>query len=342
MIKVAIIGAGYIGGVHANACSKLKNAKVVALADKDFGKAKMMAKNLNAEPYNDFDKLLSNEDIDVVAICTPTFLHREMVEKSAKARKHIFCEKPVALTIDETKQMIKAIKKYNVKSMVGHVLRFWPEYVMAKDIIMDGTIGKPIHIFCERLGVIPDWAENGWNKREDLGGGAALDLQIHDLDYMIFLLGEPLFVSSQGIYNENLGGWAHMSSLIKFKSGQNGCVNAGWSVQGKFPFTMLLRIICENGTIEWISRAGENIAETLDGKAQKSVIKIYKSNGEIITAKSKEIDPFYAQWDYFINCVEKNKEIDNSTFEDGKKSLELALATIKSTKENRIIKFIEN
>lgn len=342
MIKVAIIGAGYIGGVHANACNKVKNAKIVAVVDKDFEKAKLLAKKFKSEPYNYLEDLLSNKEIDVVAICTPTFLHAEMVEKSAKARKHIFCEKPVALTIKETKKMIKAIKNYKVKSMVGHVLRFWPEYVMAKEIIEDGVIGKPIHIYCERLGVIPDWAENGWNKQKDLGGGAALDLQIHDLDYMISLFGEPLLVSSQGIYNENLGGWAHMSSLIKFKSGQYGCVNAGWSVQGKFPFTMLLRIICEKGTIEWISRAGENISETLDGKVQKNKIIVYKSDGEIIAETSKDIDPFYSQWDYFIKCIKDNREVDNSTFEDGKKSLGLALTTIKSAKESRTIKFIEN
>ena len=339
MIKVAVVGAGYIGGVHANACNKINNAKVVAVVDKVLEKAKILAKKLNAESYSDFDKLLSNKDIDVVAICTPTFLHAEMVEKSAKAKKHIFCEKPIALTIEETKQMIKAIKDNKVKAMVGHVLRFWPEYVVAKEILEEGSIGKPLHIFCERLGVIPDWAESEWNKQENLGGGAALDLQIHDLDYLIFLLGEPLFVNSQGIYNEKLGGWAHMTSLIKFKSGQSGCVNAGWSVQGKFPFTMLLRIICEKGTIEWISRASENISETLDGKAQKSSVKVYKSDGEIITEKTRDIDPFYSQWDYFIRCIEENKEIDNATFEDGKMSLKLALTTIKSAKENKTIEF---
>lgn len=342
MIKVAIIGAGYIGGVNANACDKTEDAKVVAVVDKDFQKAKLLAQKINAEPYNSLEEILIKKEIDVVGICTPTFLHADMVEKCAKASKHIFCEKPVALSIEEVNRMIQAIKKYKVKSMVGHVLRFWPEYETAKRIIKDNFLGCPKNMYCERLGVIPEWAEGEWNKDKNLGGGAALDLQIHDLDYMISVFGDPLSVASQGIYDENLGGWAHMSTIVKFAGGQYGCVNAGWAVKGKFPFTMLLRIICEKGTIEWISRASANISETLDGKVQKNEVIVYKDNGEIIKETSEEIDPFFSQWKYFIHCINNDKEVENSTFEDGKRSLELALASMDSSEQNKIVYINKN
>ena len=150
MIKIAIIGAGYIGSVHANACSKVKDAKIVAVMDRNLEIAKKLGDKFSANSFDNLDILLS-EDIDIVAICTPTFLHAEMVEKTAKAKKNIFCEKPLAINIEETDLMIKAIKKSNIKSMVGHVLRFWPEYVLAKDIVKSGIVGEPLHISCERL-----------------------------------------------------------------------------------------------------------------------------------------------------------------------------------------------
>jgi predicted dehydrogenase len=334
MIKIAIVGAGYIGSLHANICKKMRNVSVVAIVDKIVEKAKDLASSINAKFYTDIDALLNNEDTDAVVICTPTFLHTEMVKKAANAKKNIFCEKPFALSMKEADEMVEVVKRNKVKAMVGHVLRFWPEYVKAKEIIESGDLGKPLHAFCERLCVVPDWTESGWNVQESLSGGAALDLQIHDLDYLIYLFGEPSIVESQGVYNPKLGGWAHMSTNIRFKGGQCGFVDAGWAVKGKFPFTNVLRVLCSDGVIEWIFRAGSNIEE----RAQQAPITIYRSNGTIHTEKVKQIDPYYLEWEYFISCLENDKDVNNATFEDARRSLKLALATIESAKEMKTIK----
>lgn len=339
MIRIAMLGAGYIGRVHANAIKKLDNAKIVAVADKDLPRAEEMAVDHNAKAYEDYHQLLNDDNIDAVAIATPTFLHAEMVVEAAKAKKNIFCEKPLALSNEDAQLMAQAIQENKVKSMVGHVLRFWPEYIRAKEILDSGMVGEPLTIFCERLGVLPDWAEGGWNKQANLSGGAALDLQIHDLDFIAYLLGEPSMVSSSGVFNPDLGGWAHMNTVVNFKNGKIGAVNAGWIVKGKFPFSILFRIFCEEGTIEWISRAGEKISETLDGKTGKNPIVVYKSNGEIIEEIAENIDPFYAEWKYFADCLDGKKEITNSTFTDGQMSLKLGLATIQSASTNKQLKF---
>ena len=334
MVKIAIVGAGYIGKLHANICKEIQNASVVAIVDMVEEKAKDLAFELGAKFYTDVDMLLDNKDIDVVAVCTPTYTHAEIVKRVANAKKNIFCEKPFALSMKEADEMVEVVKKNNIKSMVGHVLRFWPEYVKAKEIVESGALGKPLHAFCERLCVVPDWAEGRWNVKENLGGGAALDLQIHDLDYLIYIFGKPSIVESQGVYDPKLGGWAHMSTNIKFKSGQCGLVDAGWIVKGKFPFTMLLRILCENGVIEWIFRAGVNIEE----RAQQTAITIYKSDGSIYTEKVKQVDPYYLEWEYFIDCLENGKDISIATFEDASTSLKLALASIESAKKMSVVR----
>jgi len=334
MVNVAIVGAGYIGRLHACICKKIENVNVVAIIDTVKEKAIKLANEINAKYYTNMNILLDNKNVDIVAICTPTYTHAKIVKEAANSGKNIFCEKPFAISMMEANEMVEATKMNKIKSMVGHVLRFWPEYVRAREIVKSGDLGKPLHAFCERLCVVPNWAEGKWNIKEKMGGGAALDLQIHDLDYLIYLFGKPDIVESQGIYDQKLGGLAHISTNIRFKGSQCGLVNAGWAVKGKFPFTMSFRIICENGVIEWIFRAGVNIEE----RSKQAAITIYKSDGSVYEESIKQADPYYLEWKYFIDCLENNKEINNATFEDASLSLKLALASIDSAKKMKAIK----
>ena len=184
--------------------------------------------------------------------------------------------------------------------------------VKVKEFIDRKELGKPHHIYCERLVAFPDWAESGWNKEEDLGGGGALDVQIHDIDYIISILGKPDFINSQGTYNSVYGGWAHMVTNMGFSDGISGCVQAGWGLPPGFPFTNVLRVVCENGTIEWILRAGK----LLEKRDLNSPMVIYKPDGTISKETPDSTDAFLNQWKYFIDCLESESKIKNATFED--------------------------
>ncbi len=338
MIKIAIVGAGFIGEIHANAYKEIDGAEIVAVVDKSTEKGKKLAQNINAEYYEDLDNLLEIRDIDCVDICVPTFLHHDMVLKAAARNKHIFCEKPLALTLEDAEKMVGAVKDKETKSMVGHELRFWPEYVKAKEILESGELGKPLHCFCQRLASLPDWHVDNWGSDEKLSGGAALDLHIHDLDYMLWLFGKPNLVKAQGVYNPDIikhGGLVHIDTAIEFNNGVSGFAEGGWAFKGGFPFTMVFRILCEKGTIEWIFRAGKNIEE----RSQQSNIIIYKDDGSIKTLEVEQKDSFLIELTYFIDCIKNDVPVENATFEDGKNAVELALAAIKSAKEKTVIKF---
>jgi len=334
MIKVAIVGAGFIGNVHANSYNQIDNADVIAIVDSVEEKGKKLAKQFNANFYTDIDGLLKREDIDSVDICTPTFMHADMVKKVASAGKHVFCEKPIALSLKEADDMIETARKNNVKAMSGHVIRFWPEYVKAKEIVDSGQLGEPLHAFCERLAVTPDWHEGNWGFNEKYSGGASVDLHIHDLDYLIWLFGKPALVKAQGVYNEKLGGLVHIATNIEFENGKSGLAEGGWGFSGSFPFTMVLRILCEKGSIEWTFRAGKNIEE----RSQKANLIVYKSDGSIDEPKVEQEDGYLLECKYFIDCLEDNKDIEIATLEDGRNALELALAATKSAKEGKTIK----
>jgi predicted dehydrogenase len=334
MVKLAIIGAGFIGEVHANCYLQISNAHIVGIVDKVKEKGIKLANKLQTEYFSDIDYLLNNENVDAVDICTPTFLHADMVKKAANAKKHVFCEKPIALTVKDADEMINIINKNKVKGMVGHVLRFWPEYVKVKEIIESKSLGKPLHAFCERLSVMPDWHEGNWGFNEKYSGGAAIDFHIHDLDYLIWLFGKPKLVNSQGVYNPNLGGFTHIATNIEFENGEVGLAECGWNFIGSFPFTMVLRILCENGVIDWIFRAGKNVEERL----QKSNLIIYRRDGSTQIIEVEQKDAFLAECEYFINCIDKNIPLENSTMEDGKKDLELAIIATESAKQKKYFK----
>jgi len=334
MVKIAIIGTGFIGSIHLDAYKKLDNAEVVAITDCNKEKGQEVAKKAGTNFYRDLESILEKDTVDAVDICTPTFLHADMVKKAAIAGKHVFCEKPLALTLEDADDMIEEVKKNKVKSMVGHVLRFWPEYVAAKKIVTSGELGRAYHAFCQRLCVTPAWSWEGWMINEKFSKGAPVDMHIHDLDYLMWLFGSPKIVKSQGVYSKDLGSYMHIGTNIEFKSGQCGLAEAGYGFKGKFPFTMVLRILCEKGTIEWIYRAGETIGER--GAEFEPIV--YLADGSIFSLEIEKNDPYYLECKYFIDCLDKNKDITQATFEQGRAALELALASFESTKNSTVVK----
>ena len=334
MIRAAIVGAGLAGNMHANILTnEIDGVDVVSIVDKNEDKAKHFSKKYNARYYTDFDEMLIKEEIDLVVVSTTTPFHAYFAIKAAAAGKIVFCEKPMAFTLREADKLIQAVTKNRVKCMIGHVLRFWPEYVKVKEIVNSGVLGIPLHGVAERLLAMPDWTEDDWYKREELGGGAALDVQVHDIDYLSWIFGKAKIVKAQGIYDSSYGGWVHMATNIEYENGTGGFVQGGIRYQKKFPFTMVLRIICEKGTVEWIFRGGAHLEE----RGKQVPIFIYKQDA-IEQVEVEQVDPYIQEWSYFIKCIEKDIPPENATVEDGRHALEVALASIRSAKKGTAVK----
>ena len=338
MVKVGIVGAGYIGCIHGRVLHRyVHNARVVGVTDAVSQKAEQLAEELGASAYPDLLTLLSSAAVDAVAICTPTATHAPYLTLAAEQGKHVFCEKPLAYSVEEADQMAEAVKKNGVSAMSGHVLRFWPVYVRAKEIVDSGELGKPLHGYCERLLALPDWQEGGWHLHQKQGCAAALDVQIHDLDYLAWLFGKPLKIRSSGLYDTGRGGWMHMNSRVEFEKGQVGLVQAGWGFPASYPFTMTIRILCERGTVEWNFKAGK-LLETRDREAP---LVVYKNGDAYIIDDIDQSDPFLLQWRYFIDCLDQNKDIERATLKEGRTALKLALGSIHSAMEGKEVSLTE-
>jgi predicted dehydrogenase len=335
VVNIGLVGAGYIGRLHAIVIHKnFSDAKVVKVFDAVERKGRQLADQVGASYCANLEGVMDDPGVNAVAICTPTYLHAEMVALAAQKGKDIFCEKPLALSVQEADGMIGVTEERGVKAFCGHVLRFWPVYVRARHVVQDGALGKPLFVYCERLLTMPTYTEKAWNQSEGRGGGVALDVQIHDLDFVAWLLGTPTEVNSVGLRDESRGGWVHIATQLKFESGSRALVQAGWRFPETFPFTMGFRIVCEKGVIEWSFRAGQ----LLEQRDSESPLVVYNERGEPRREVIDKTDAFLLEWRYFLDCLRNDKPVSESTFRDGKKALALALATMDSARDGRPVR----
>jgi len=327
MIKIGIVGCGAIGKKHANCYKALQNVRVVGVSDIRQDKAKEIANLTGARVFTNANELINNKEIDAISIFLPTHLHKELVIKSAQAKKHIFCEKPFALTVKDAEEMIKETKKVKVKLMIGMVLRFWPEYIEFKRIVDSEIYGRLTALTCTRLSSPPIYGWNNWYFDPKRSGSAALDLHIHDTDYIYYLLGKPESVYSLG--KKDKKGWQHIYSSYKYK---DTIVNAegGWDLSKSFGFMQEIRGIFEDGTvIEYNSKTQPLIIYKEKNSELLNITKD-KINSNNTDGNISEIRGYYNEIKYWIECLQNDKYPKKVTLEDAKASLGIVLKEIES------------
>jgi len=191
-IGIGIIGAGTISNFHARGYLKDERTKIVAVCDVVKEKAIEKAKKWGASKwYTDSNKLLENKDIDAVDICLPPAFHAPVAIAAAEAGKHVFVEKPMALTLKDCDGMIEAAKSNNVKLMVGHNQLFFPSHNEAKRLI-ETEIGRPIVLVTRLHNGLP---VGGWRADPKISGGFLAEACIHRFYVSRYLMGEIKQVS---------------------------------------------------------------------------------------------------------------------------------------------------
>jgi len=326
MVKIGIIGGGFMGKKHANCYKALQNVRVVGVSDIRQDKAKEIANLVGARVFTDANELINNKEIDAISIFLPTHLHKEFVIKSAQAKKHIFCEKPFALTVKDAEEMIKEVAREKVKLMIGMVLRFWPEYIEFKRIVDSKIYGRLATLTCTRLGSGPIFAWDKWYFDSKRSGGAALDLHIHDTDYIYYLLGKPKSVYSlRKKFNQGI---EFISTTYNY---EGTIVNAegGW-VEQSLGFIQAIRGVFEDGTV--LEYNYKNQPLIIYGKEKTELVNIPKLKLSSVKASGNisELGGYYNEVKYWIECLQNDRYPERITPEDAKVSLEIVLKEIKS------------
>jgi len=331
MLNIGLVGLGFIGNTHLNVYDGIDHCKVKAIYTRSGNKNENVTNDFNGYITSEYDDLLADQDIDVIDICLPTFLHEEYILKAANAGKHIICEKPLTLSVESARRIIDVVNENNVQLYVGHILRFWPEYKLIKSFSKEGELKDIEIVHARRLGQVPSW--NEWFQDPQKSGGALYDLHIHDIDFTHYLLGEVKTVYSAGIKNSK-GAWDHIMTTLTFKNNCKAFIEASHRMPKEFPFTMSYRVQAKNSTLDFNIKAGENI-EDIDNSQNNFVI---YSDGKNTPVNAEENNAFYNELSYFIDCIIKNKQNTIIPLSDVLYTLQVIDAIEQSLHSERIVK----
>jgi len=326
MQKVAIVGCGFMGRMHANVYGLLDNAQLVAFVDRKQEKREAFSSEFGAPAYETIHELLENHpDLDAIDICLPTYEHKDATVAAAAAKKNVFCEKPMALSLGEADSMIQACEKAGVRLMIGHCIRFWPEYALLKKLTDEGALGKLLSINLTRYGEFPFWSTDNWLADESKAGGGALDMHIHDTDYVHFLLGKPSSVSSWGTIDHR--GTSQIFSNMTFPGGAIAHLEGGWNLPSHTPFKMAFRAIFERGAA---IMDGGPLTIFEDGKSP--VVPEFPKMEAAGGGNISDLGGYYHELKYFVDRLESGAPFEITTPESSRQSLETALEEIRQAK----------
>jgi UDP-N-acetylglucosamine 3-dehydrogenase len=254
-LRIGVLGAGFAGSMHAHSSLAIEGAQLVAVAAETPEEAAPLAKDCGARVEATADSLCAAEDIDLVIVATPTHLHAKHAIAAARARKHVFCEKPLARTRAEADEMVRACDDAGVRLAVGHVVRFFPEYRRAKELLDAGTLGRPAIVTMTR-GNFAVGSARGWYLDPDKSGGVVLDLMLHDLDTVRWWFGEPSRVYAKRFTGG--GGLEYALATIRYDDRPIVQVESSWAEHAGFRTGFELR--GDRGMLVHDSRAVSPIA----------------------------------------------------------------------------------
>jgi len=327
MLNVAVIGTGNMGKHHVRVYSEIESCNLVAVAEKDQEVGKKIADKFDCKYYQDYNYMLEKENIDAVSIVVPTPFHKEVALKCMKHVKAMLIEKPIAMDLEESNEIIKEAEKNNVKLMIGHIERFNPAVKRLKEIIESGELGEIISIVSKRVGLFPPRMKDA---------NVVLDLAVHDIDISSFLLGKvPQNVFSVSGRASNGFREDYADIFIKYKDTPSLFIQVNWltpvkirklHITGTKGYAELNYITQELVLYKSIYENGESNFEEL--------VKMTTPKKEIVEIEKRE--PLKEELNTFLSFVDGGKCLSSGI--DGLNALKIALSVIESSKKNEVIK----
>jgi myo-inositol 2-dehydrogenase / D-chiro-inositol 1-dehydrogenase len=329
-VGIGLIGAGQIGKVHAqNVSRRVPNARLVGIADSNLAAAKSVAATTGVEEVQaDYAALLRNPEVDAVIVATPTFMKLQIVKAAIEAGKHVFCEKPISITLPEADEFVRTVQRGGTKVQIGYQRRFDPSYMRVKKAIDSGEIGTMLLLRSNTRD--PPQKVAGWADPK-VSGGIFLDTSSHDYDAIRWLSGsEAVSVVADGVttaYPElrELADQDTTMTIIRLSNGALAYVDAcRVSVYG---YDIRAEVIGTDGA------AMMDIGRSSEAHVMK---KSWESNENSYWYIERFDEAYRAELEGFATAIARDEET-RVTAKDGRAAVEIGLAAKKSMQERRAV-----
>ena len=331
MFRVGLVGAGFMGGFHAAGWARTP-ATLAAIFAADYDQMHALCQRTGAQPVESLDALL--DAVDVVDVCTPTHLHHGMVLKAAAAGKHIICEKPLARTPQQAAEMIAACRAAGVSLLPAHVVRFFPQYALAKQTVDQGAVGRVAVVRLSRVSSGPAWAGDSWYTDFDKSGGMMLDLMLHDFDYARWVAGEVESVFAKSVGARHPGERQDYGlAILRHSRGALSNIEGGWAYPPPM-FRTALEIAGDGGLIEGPAEGAISLSVHLreTGDASDAITGVPSS--------PLSEDPYTTQIKHFYDVIAHNAA-PRVTAQDGLEALRIAFAAMELAQTGRRVRMEE-
>lgn len=327
MIQVGIIGIGFMGVTHYKALQQVKGARVAAVCTRDpkklagdwrsiqgnFGDAGGVQDLSRVARYPEIEALLADDSINLVDICLPTHLHREVSIAALRAGKHVLVEKPLALNLKDADAMIAAADKAQRLLMTGQVLRFFPAFAEAHALTRSGKYGALLALHLKRIISRPTWSAEDHFQDVSKSGGPVLDLHIHDTDFVHHLIGVPQRVQATGCLSPQ-GEAMYISSQYLYDDKQAAVsAHSGAVSMPGISFEHGFDLFLEKATLRY------------NNLVHPDEVQLATADGKVKTYRPRRKDAFVAQLQHATECVQENRESELIAARQARISLAICL-----------------
>lgn len=329
-VRIALIGSGGMGSVHATNLHADPNADLRWIVDLDQPRAEAIAAATGAQATASMDDALADPEVDAVVIALPTSLHRMATEAAARAGKHVFCEKPIARTAEDGQAMVEACREAGVTLMIGHVVRFYPEYQTIKQRLDAGDLGQVGMVRAARVNP-PVQERSPWFADVEKNGGVVLDLMVHELDALCWLFGDVERLFAQGLtYTEAQPRRDYAQASLRFRSGVIAHVESSWAHSNH---RTSIEIATKNGMITFNSEKAATLTLERNIPLNDSLhrpARVYTRPGVA--------GPHGVELQHFVSALQTGEPvlIDG---EAGVRAITMCNAVLESMRTNRPISF---
>lgn len=310
-VKTAVIGTGSWGKNHARTYKELAETELLAICDIDAERAKNLAKQLGVTPYSSVEKMLKNEDIEAVSVCTWSTSLAKEATKAVEHGKHVLVEKPMAANTKQAQKLLAASEKMGVLLTVGFLMRFIPGLREMKKAVENKSIGE---LVCATAKRVSQWPER-------IGDvGVVKDTAIHDIDVMLYLFNQDpiaVYAKTGNMKHKKFEDYAQI--MLTFEGGKSAFIESNWLTPYK------TRIL---------TATGSDAILKLDYITQELTV---EDATQTMQPRYQIQEPLKLELQHFANCILK-KEKPLVTGLDGLKALRIAESAIKSSMTDRIVK----